>query len=176
MLGRAAQRKGRSVPKWLWMKERGYEAGDILSHFGVVRPPIDIEALAAQLDVVVTPVSGVRWSGAVQVHDYAEIWVSMNDAPARRRFTVAHELGHLLLHPLGKLQKAYRDVSFNGDPAESEANAFAADLLMPLGMLQRYVLQYGVDAARLAAAFQVSEQAMNIRLGKMLGIAHLNER
>lgn len=47
--------------------------------------------------------------------------VSVHAPPDRRRFTMAHELGHLVLH---------RD-SYNDTSGEKEANRFAAEFLMP---------------------------------------------
>jgi Zn-dependent peptidase ImmA (M78 family) len=47
--------------------------------------------------------------------------VSRFAPPDRRRFTMAHELGHLVLH----------EDSYTDDHGEREANAFAAEFLMP---------------------------------------------
>ncbi len=48
-----------------------------------------------------------------------------NDRPAsRKNFTIAHELGHLIMHFKSFIDSEYRDV-------EDEANRFAAELLMP---------------------------------------------
>lgn len=53
----------------------------------------------------------------------------------RRRFAVAHELGHWFLHE-GESQMIFRDTSeqlrdYKGSPMEVEANLFASELLMP---------------------------------------------
>jgi Zn-dependent peptidase ImmA (M78 family) len=97
----------------------------------------------------------------------AAIWVRSGDAPHRQRFTIAHELGHLLLHEAGA---EYRDDTFRGTPKEYEANAFAADLLMPLWMLDPAAAKWGRHPGYLAQIFGVSEQAMSIRLGRLVGV------
>lgn len=54
------------------------------------------------------------------IDDYPVILVNTKSPVDRKRLTIAHELGHLVLHSV--------DVS---DEIESEANSFAAELLMP---------------------------------------------
>lgn len=51
---------------------------------------------------------------------------------------------------------------------EIEANAFAAELLMPAPLVERAVERYGKDIAALAELFDVSRQAMQLRLEKLL--------
>src|SRR5689334_16313131 len=72
--------------------------------------------------------------------DHSVIGVNTHHAPVRQNFTMAHELGHLLLHDQEQLHvdrgsflvRLRNDVSSKGtDEAEREANFFAASLLMP---------------------------------------------
>lgn len=51
---------------------------------------------------------------------------------------------------------------------EIEANAFAAELLMPAPLVERAVERYGKDVAALAELFDISRQAMQLRLEKLL--------
>ena len=54
----------------------------------------------------------------------------------RRRFTLAHELGHVVLnHPLKPLVYRNSESDHNQKPNEVQANIFASDLLMPAGVL-----------------------------------------
>ena len=54
----------------------------------------------------------------------------------RRRFTVAHELGHIILgHPLDTIQHRNSETDAGQPPAEMQANVFARDLLMPACVL-----------------------------------------
>jgi Zn-dependent peptidase ImmA (M78 family) len=72
------------------------------------------------------------------------IGVNTHQSPARQNFTIAHELGHLLLHDQEQLHvdhefhvRLRNDVSSQGtDEAEQEANFFAASLLMPRQFLE----------------------------------------
>lgn len=82
---------------------------------------------------------------------------------ARRRFTIAHEIGHYILHSIFQNQKsiiAYR----NGNPelAEYEANEFAANLLMPEDIFKA---EYGkcTRINCLSGIFHVSERAVYLR-------------
>lgn len=51
---------------------------------------------------------------------------------------------------------------------EVEANAFAAELLMPAALVEQAVARYGKDVRALAELFDVSQQAIQIRLEKLL--------
>jgi len=54
--------------------------------------------------------------------------------PGRRRFTIAHEIGHYVLHSREGLDRDDTAANFmvwNDPGEESEANTFAAELLMP---------------------------------------------
>lgn len=104
--------------------------------------------------------------------------IGLNEAhhPHRQRFTIAHELGHYLLHR----QVAsvfidavyYRDAAASGgsQAQEIEANAFAAELLMPERVLREQFGQHDLDLVddalirQLASRWGVSGQALTIRL------------
>lgn len=100
----------------------------------------------------------------------------------RQRFTMAHELGHYVLHR-GLIGNGvdddtkYRSTQFgdfyNSDideVHERQANAFAATLLIPEKLLRGYLSQNTLASLRDAAtAFQVSPSAMRWRL-KNLGL------
>jgi Zn-dependent peptidase ImmA (M78 family) len=112
----------------------------------------------------------------------AVIGVNTHHAPVRQHFTVAHELGHLLLHEQEQLHvdhgfrvRLRDDVSSQGvDDAEREANFFAASLLMPGEFLDRDLDRDWIDLLDddflrdLARQYEVSTQALVNRL-KNLG-------
>jgi Zn-dependent peptidase ImmA (M78 family) len=128
-------------------------------------PPVDVVHVLRQLDVQVYRVVGTRWSGALNSSETtAEIWVRSEDALVRQRFTLAHELGHLLLHPLGIL---FRDDTFTGNWMETEANRFAAAFLMPSRFLATHAPLAEFSATTLASQFRVSHQAMTYRLASL---------
>ena len=57
-----------------------------------------------------------------------------------------------------------------GRVEEGEANAFAAELLMPEHLVREAVREHGPDSVRLADRFEVSPKAMRARL-RDLGLA-----
>lgn len=85
----------------------------------------------------------------------------------RRRFTIAHEVGHFVLHP--QRQRAERGGLTNAgmQAEEREADRFAAELLMPEHLVRQAVVQLGADAGRLADRFEVSQAAMRVRLSRL---------
>lgn len=76
------------------------------------------------------------------------------------RFTIAHEVGHILLgHNSGN-----RIINFySKDPNEQLANAFAAELLVPLGLLKKESL-FLTSLSELAKKYWVSKDMMMWRL------------
>ena len=105
-----------------------------------------------------------------------EIWVNAEEAkdwPTRRRFTIAHELGHWYLHQNGQQSLFCRHGSIDEDSneerpnlalIEQEANWFAATLLMPAEMVRRQYERTGGDFRRLCSTFKSSGAAMGRRL------------
>jgi Zn-dependent peptidase ImmA (M78 family) len=154
-------------PVWLRLKRRGVRtAAQILEHFSIHTPPVDVDDIAARLEVYVHRVAGMKTSGAVNSNARgAAIYVSEDDVPWRQRFTIAHELGHLMLHEEGSLH--HRDTTFTGGPIEQQANAFAADLLMPFPMVMIAAQSTGGSPKRMARLFDVSEAAMSVRMANL---------
>lgn len=145
-------------------RKRSVEAKQLLDVFGVKGPPVDVRRIADELGVLVHVVSNPGWAGAVKsAGERADVWLCAEDAPVRQRFTLAHELGHLFLHP----GLEFRDTTFAGGPKEVEANRFAADLLMPIWMVAAQAERLGYSVTRLSSIFGVSAQAMQIRLTKL---------
>ncbi len=102
------------------------------------------------------------------------IAVNKGHADTRKRFTIAHELGHFLLHKQENLhydlQQNGKEVFFRADGIisshEREANHFAAELLMPEDMI-REDFQDNPDINKLANIYKVSESAMMYRLSNL---------
>jgi len=155
-------------PLWRWMKRQGMGADEVLQYLDATRPPVDVKWVARSIGVLVFHDATSDATGMlVQTAEGAYIHVSPRDSLVRQRFTIAHELGHLLLHPEST---HYRDATFAGTRLEIEANRFAADLLMPMWMIDAAVEAHGADVKRLARMFQVSEAAMDLRLDKWVGL------
>ena len=138
--------------------------------------PVDLLAMAralgltVQMDAPMSPDLSERirhgGNGPAGFH----IEVNGAHSPNRRRFTLAHEIAHFLLH---------RDLIGDGiddtalyrsrlsDQTEVEANRLAADILMPAALLRDIYRAGARSLAGLSATFQVSEEAMRIRLGQL---------
>lgn len=91
------------------------------------------------------------------------ITVNENHHPNRQRFTIAHELGHYVLGHGSKEDVLYRNG--DSDPDEIEANAFAAEILMPQGVIRHLIFEQDITDIRiLAKKLWVSDDAMYYRL------------
>lgn len=113
------------------------------------------------------------------------ITVNAGDPHTRKRFTLAHELGHYMLHRHLIDEgidddRAYRSTDKGkyhntqiGPSEETKANKFAANLLMPRDLINLEMDKLSGnknDKIRaMAKKFEVSEQSMAIRLGWTLG-------
>lgn len=106
-----------------------------------------------------------------------KVVINRKHALVRRRFTAAHELGHYIYHRdlLGRGvgdTRAYRAHGTHLDNPliqpthERQANTFAANLLMPRPAIARLMGQGVQSTEALAEQFQVSRDAMKIRLGR----------
>ena len=148
------------------------------------RHPVDMPvnvvqvARALGIRVLVTTFRGDKnLAGMIEKRkDQGTIWVNELDARVRQRFTVAHELGHWILGDLASTGTweepeqavAYRLEESLGSFPERRANAFAAAMLMPAPWVNAWI-EHGVRSPEtLAELFEVSQQAMEIRL-KTLG-------
>ena len=113
--------------------------------------------------------------------DQKQIWCNASEGvqwPGRRRFTIAHELGHWVMHRPGQQSLFCRrgtvveDGEFEAARAErpplpeieEEANAFAAALLMPARLIERHYYESGRDFERMCELFGSSQAAMGKRL------------
>lgn len=92
------------------------------------------------------------------------VFIRSGQSRQRRRFTVAHELGHILLGHVGKYQLVNREPSPHDDPVEQAANIFAARLLAPACVLWGCRVS---SAAEIAALCDISTTAAGIRWERM---------
>lgn len=79
----------------------------------------------------------------------------------RQRFSIGHELGHYFLH-IG--QPEISAPGLEKPDIESEADAFAAALLIPRDELRQDLAEFGPSTAFLAQRYNVSEAALKSRL------------
>lgn len=94
--------------------------------------PVDVEDIAASQGIhLLTCQMPPNVLGALNLTSEGWVLLLAHQAPSRRRWTVAHELGHHLLHS-GRARPVMRTGTPGRDwVLEVEANAFARHLLMP---------------------------------------------
>jgi Zn-dependent peptidase ImmA (M78 family)/transcriptional regulator with XRE-family HTH domain len=121
-----------------------------------------------QVDVLVEKFEDDPLSGAaISDRDFPLIFVNAQHRTPRSLFTLAHELGHLLLrHDHDSAITVDENLAGN-TRAEREANAFAAAFLMPEARIDEYVSDYGLGSeslARMLYDFGVSFESLVFRL------------
>lgn len=105
-------------------------------------PQIDVEEIAKKLGFSLS-YTIMEESGKLED---STINVNLLDAEVRQRFTIAHEVGHFLLHD--PIDTMYRDVTLRRYEniveriKERQANSFAAELLMPKRLLAQLIDNY----------------------------------
>lgn len=133
--------------------------------------PVKVVKLGRELGLEVRTTS--RWNdqvsgGIVRKGNTYTIWTNKKHPIHRRRFTIAHEIGHFVLHRDFIGDGVHDDALFRsslGGSLETEANKFAADLLMPKIAVFQEIAKGASTIEELAEIFQVSNAAMSIRLG-----------
>lgn len=153
---------------------------DILRKASIAKPPVPLEDIANNLKLKVRyePFDG-NLSGFIARHD-DEVIIGINSHyhENRQRFTLAHEIGHFLLHKGEEviIDRQFRvnlrdaDSSKAENPDEIEANYFAAELLIPEKFLADDLKGISLDVeddeliSKLALRYKVSPQALNYRL------------
>lgn len=137
-------------------------------------PLVGLAEMAQSLGIKVyeddlTPISG-SLSGFITYDDpkkktNPKIFIEKTMSSERKRFTLAHELGHHFLHEGVKLRLDNLDYSASGKDVaeETEANYFAASLLIPRDLLTSK-LEQNLTVSELADYFQVSLSAMKNRI------------
>lgn len=162
-------------------KERAIlEARNLIQELNIRDTPVDVNSVAQQLSVdIVTASLEDEVSGMLITRNgRAVIGINERHHPHRQRFTIAHELGHFVLHSGESKVFVDSTVTYYRDGNSSEgvylqeiaANSFAAELLMPKNFIKQYFEERQLEpldeqeVKRLASRFDVSEQAMTIRL------------
>lgn len=116
-------------------------------------------------------------SGLIEVYGGGyRIVVNSTHSRNRRRFTAAHELGHFVYHREIIGDGIVDDAAYRSERIgqyagtkilreyETQANRFAATILMPSVWLDRMQAE-GIPVPEMARRLQVSDEALRIRLG-----------
>lgn len=151
-------------------------ARQLLDRHGIKEPPVNLQRLVESegleyqevdyfpddVDALIIPIDG-RIVAAV----------NLNQTPNRRRFSLAHELGHHYLHQDRSFLEErttidsvdIRSCRNSKDIYETEADIFASELLIPLAFLKT-VYTTGMSIPEVAKVFMVSEAAASVAISK----------
>jgi len=149
--------------------------GEIIAKYQVIAP-VDVVSIAQEIGIRVWEkkslpegVSGQIWEDPVNGGPSGfSIGVRTTEPLERKRFTVAHELAHYILHRSRLDGGLFEDVMYRGGLSsreETQANQMAADILMPFPLINKLVDQGETTIEKLAKRLQVSLPALKIRLG-----------
>jgi Zn-dependent peptidase ImmA (M78 family) len=174
-------------------------ATSLLENLGEKKLPVRIDEIARkysfiQYNKLPTEISGMIIPAPQDSRKRWIIVVNKDHGHERQRFSLAHELGHLVLHEYktphadGIRQVRFRDAdsALGTNRDEIEANQFAAELLMPTSLIITELKRLGLDSwdgisseattkafDELAAKCRVSQQALLLRIGNLF---HRDER
>lgn len=156
---------------------------ELLQEHKVETPPVPVDDIARKLgaEIRYLPFKGEGGISGMLFRQEKEAVIGVNSLhhPNRQRFTIAHEIGHMLLHRGSDIYIDKTLFTFNlrddvsseaSNRDEIEANCFAAELLMPKQMLlsdlrgQETDLENEEDLLDVARKYRVSLQAMTFRL------------
>lgn len=146
------------------MKARS-QAKKLLKECQLTFPPIRISVIVKHLGIFTqkanpSVIDITKISAFIELEDKILIY-NDNDPAVRKRFSVAHEIGHLILQ-----HTIYND-SFNlysKDIKEIEANMFASELLIPYDWVKTDLKKWDSTIPKLAQKYWVSEEAMGWRI------------
>ncbi|WP_201353846.1 ImmA/IrrE family metallo-endopeptidase [Hydrogenimonas urashimensis] len=165
----------------------------LLEISGIVKPPVDPYLIAEKIGIKVDESldwDKLTYDGEIYLSKTGcpEIWINPTDHINRRKFTLAHEIGHLVYDVIPNIDKFKDPIKDDyttlrrgatRDLKEVVANRYAANLLMPETMIidigSKILEEYRESEKKekiprdlfikiMAKKFEVSEQAMEIRL------------
>src|SRR5438309_1044692 len=150
---------------------------ELLRKNRMVRPPVPVDKIAESLGILIRyePAEDKLSGALIRKSSENVIGVNSSHHPNRQRFTIAHEIGHFVLHKGIHLHVDesfrinLRDGTINWE--EIQANTFAAELLMPIEFITRDAERLGRvgenEVSHFARRYQVSQRAMEIRLANL---------
>lgn len=137
---------------------------------------LDLNKVSSDLNIKIVDFDFSNNFSGVFIRDNNSNFIGVNEGEVeeRKRFTIAHEIGHFVLHSEDPLHYDKENlesptvVMYRGNTPnnynEVEANAFAAELLMPEELVDR-CLQLGINSiTELSKIFKVSDDAIRYRL------------
>ena len=145
-------------------------AQKLIEDSGIIKAPVSLQQIIEYLQKdYFLDVKGIKLSDETsgmlvtfkdEDKESSAIAFNENHPWCRRRFTIAHEIGHLLMGHTCSNKDVYGEDNFN----ENESNTFASELLMPKGLLKKDFNEIK-KVPELAKFYRVSQQALCIKLG-----------
>ncbi|HBF5908433.1 ImmA/IrrE family metallo-endopeptidase [Clostridioides difficile] len=106
---------------------------------------------------------GLTYTNEGNIKIREDVYLNAVEGKGRDRFTMAHELGHFLLHnPKNVILARTKSKTKIYEDAEWQADTFAAELLMPIDMITD---EDDIDS--ISRKFGVSAKAAEVRLNKV---------
>jgi len=151
------------------------ETEKILKKFSVTSAPVNVEDISQKLGIEIGYAPSTKYSGMLIRKADGKVLMGINNSenPGRMRFSIAHELGHFILHPKDTVTIDYRNKEYISTKPKKEkvADVFAANLLMPESFIKKdfkNVTSEGIffenNLIDLADKYKVSSEAMRYRL------------
>jgi Zn-dependent peptidase ImmA (M78 family) len=146
-------------------------ARNVIAKYLISGPPVNVHDIAAKEGLSIQLMSS--WPSKVSgllLRDEKLIGLNAHHSHSRRRFSLAHELGHWFMRH--DFPWHDQDVTIDNPPAmdadgkppeEGEADEFAGELLAPLAFLKAAMNQ-NENPGALAAVFDMSEEALWVRI------------
>lgn len=146
-------------------------ARNVIAKYGIKGPPVGVDRIAASEGLEVRLMNS--WSSSVSgllLREEKLIGLNAQHTRRRRRFSLAHELGHWFMRH--DFPWHDEEVTIDNPPAmeeggkppeEGEADEFAGELLAPRAFLKD-AMKRTKDATELADLFDISEEALWVRI------------
>lgn len=157
----------KTQPRTSWARA---EAQKLLKKTKINNFPLNFRVLGdhikstLNIDLMKTSEFSDEVSGVTIVGRHGGVIVFNENHPwVRRRFTIAHEIGHLIM---GTGHTSIRGATDDKNPIETEANAFAAELLLPKTELKNSIAG-GLKVPEIAEKYLVSEEVVGWSLARI---------
>jgi len=161
-------------------------AEKVLADYNIQAAPVPVDRIAKQMGAQLrfSPLDQ-ELSGMIFIKDGVPI-IGVNSLhhPNRQRFTIAHEIGHLVLHRQALISAVHVDKDFKlfrgpktaeiSEPMEVAANYFGSALLVPKAFIDPFLDELHVDMddekplEELAQKFRVSKQVLTYRIQNLM--------
>jgi len=117
-------------------------ASQIIEEFGICSPEhIRVRDISFAKGTIVVEQKITRAAASiVKVGSHATIRIPPNDTLERKRFSIAHELGHLLMGHVQSILRVCSDadmMNWYQTSQETQANFFASELILPTKLVSR---------------------------------------